>query len=713
MKEFVRKAIVIVTVFLLSVPLNAQKGPAVWFDFEKVESERKEVVMVRGETYLPKERFHYVYEKQSGERCEMVAKYQKSVSGVSGNAVLFDGFTSHVLLNKVPHIQDDFSVEAWIAMGAYPTFICPLVDYMIDPEEGYYNGYQLCIDAMGRLALRIATDGRIEEVRGKESIPLNTWTHVAGVYTIDGGMKIYVNGELAGSLMPDARFKPIDPEYWIEPPMIFGKSRGKSRPYGTIRPEGTQLVYSFFDGLMDEVKVYNKAISEKEIQKSIASAGELKKPELPERILPSGVMEPGKFGAITQTIPYFPAWDAPWHVGDEADVSVRFDETACKFVFWRGTSYIPCWVTENRIWYNNGFNEGWNEHGSCEPMSDKRTIYSQVKVVESNEARVVVLWRYGLVDNWNTFAFEDPETRWGDWTEEKFVIYPNMIGVRVDALYSNAPRAEHEWQESMMVMGWGQRPDDVLENEALSLANIDGDHHTYSWEHEIPPHFPPDPKNANIQVVNTKSEYKPFSAVRPQDNPNIDIYSGEIRRDVCVFPWWNHWPVAPKPTDGRYAMFADRASHASLSHWIWGAYEETDNSMTKLMLNGLTNKTVEELVPLVKSWSNPPEIKFENAEIASGAYNPAELAFVVDCKNEGTELSFSIEASEESPIVDPAFVVNNWGELDATVQIDGTEMKEGNDFRMDFKYGIENTDLIIWLRKEARVPVKISIIPNK
>ena len=45
-------------------------------------------------------------------------------------------------------------------------------------------------------------------------------------------------------------------------------------------------------------------------------------------------------------------------------------------------------------------------------MSDKRNTYSTVKIIENNDARVVVMWRYGLVDNFNNFAFQDPETGW-------------------------------------------------------------------------------------------------------------------------------------------------------------------------------------------------------------------------------------------------------------------------------------------------------------
>jgi len=45
------------------------------------------------------------------------------------------------------------------------------------------------------------------------------------------------------------------------------------------------------------------------------------------------------------------------------------------------------------------------------------------------------------------------------------------------------------------------------------------------------------------------------------------VFGIEVRGNVSPFPWWNHWPVAQIPSDGRYAQAPDRASHFSLA---WG-----------------------------------------------------------------------------------------------------------------------------------------------
>lgn len=677
------------------------------WSFDKIEVERRIVEMVRGETFVPKEVFAYVDEVVSGKKHDLNGKYYKEVSGVVGNAALLDGYTAFMELTEddIPIVENDFTIEAWIALGAYPKNHCPVFDHRRPVTDGYYQGYSLEIDALGRLFLKAATRGKNEIAMTEKTIPLNEWTHVAGTYSKEEGLSVYVNGQLMANTKPKDQVRFADPDVTS---VLIGKSRLKERPYGTIRPEGTKPSFVFFDGIIDELKLYNTALTKNIIVQQYDNQKTNAAPELPERNLPSGPKSPKQFRAVNTTLNYYPAWDAPWAIDKNSDVVVQFEETDCKFVFWHGASYIPNWVTENDIWFNNGFNEGWNEHGSCEPMSDKKAKYSSVKIIESNEARVVVQWRYALVDVVGNFAFEDPVTGWGDWTNETYTIYPDMVGVRENKLLSNAPHAAHEWQESIMVMAPGQRPEDVLEYEALSLANIEGESKTYSWEHETPPFLPKDPPNPVAQTINTKSEFKPFSILRPQDDPKIDVYAGEVRRDVSVFPWWNHWPVAPRPTDGRYAQFADRASHASLSHWHWEAYESTDRSMTKLMLNGLTNKPVKELLPLLKSWAYPAEIEIQDVR-HQAVYTAEEKAYTISLADEISILDFTLKGTDNSPLVNPAFVIKNWGNHDIILEVDGKVKEKGKDVRYDIRHSIGSDDLIVWMRLEENKEVQVSI----
>jgi len=710
MQRLVSRLVIFALLISIARPLMAaEEGLAGWWKFDDIRVERRELEMERGETFLPKEVFGFVKNSINNVESDLNGKFFKQVKGVSGGAVLLDGNTSFIEVNDddVPRVSGDFSVEAWIALGAYPNNVCPIVDNQRDPAEGYFNGYFFGLDALGRLILRIATDGRDEEVVGTKTIPLYRWTQIACTYSSENGMKIYVNGTLVGLKKPNHEFTPS--QEWVN--ILIGKSRAKQRPYGTIRPYGTKPFDMFYDGLIDELKIYDTELSAKAVKKSYSAIKTNTAPDLPERKMPTGPLKIGVFAAINTNLRYYEAYDALWHVDKGCDVVVRFDEYPCEFVFWKGANYQAHLVTEKGYWFNNGFNEGWNEHGSCEPMSDKQARHALVKVLESNDARIVVQWRYALVDNWYQFAFFDPATDRGDWTNETYYIYPDMVAVREDVLLSNAPRAEHEWQESMVVPGPGQAPADLLEYAALTLGNDKGEFHTYSWEHKTPPHLPPLPKNPNIQLVNMKSKYKPFSILRPQDDPSIDVYSGEIRRNISVFPWWNHWPVAQKPTDGRWAMFADRPSHSSLSHWFWEAYDMTDRSMTKLMLTGMTDKAAEELLALARSWYNPPKIK-KSANLKAH-YDQAQRAYILSVENESNNIEFNIVASKESPVINPAFVIRDWGKNNLSLKINGKEISPGKDFRYGCINNLDSSDLVVWIRYESTKPVEITFAPRK
>jgi hypothetical protein len=160
--------------------------------------------------------------------------------------------------------------------------------------------------------------------------------------------------------------------------------------------------------------------------------------------LPSGPRGPGGFGAYYTTLKYAEAWDEPWRIGPDADVVVQFDNGGHKFVFWRGTSYIPCWVTDTDIWYTNEFVErrgkdSPNTKGCCEPMSDKQCRYSHVRIIENTDARCVIHWRYAPVDVGYNHPFIDPETGWSDWVDEYYTIYPDAIGVRKVTAHTSQP----------------------------------------------------------------------------------------------------------------------------------------------------------------------------------------------------------------------------------------------------------------------------------
>jgi len=439
--------------------------------------------------------------------------------------------------------------------------------------------------------------------------------------------------------------------------------------------------------------------------------------------LPSGLDSKGRFGAYYASLKYDLDWDKHWRIGDHADVVVDFDRTGYKFVFWRGTSYIPCWVTETGVWYTNEFVErrGFhspNTEGCVEPMSDKQCRYSHVRIIESNDARVVIHWRYAPIDVNYEHPFTDPVTGWSDWVDEVYTIYPSGVGVRKITVQSNRPDLWMEFQEAIVINQPGTLPEDNIELGAISLANMEGQSKTFYWTEDGGPEFDGAPEYASIFKVNLKAAYSPFALVTPPTEDGlITSYLGHA--PTSNFNFWDHWPVSQVASDGRIATSADRPSHSSLGHiglngmadTEWKPYEEDGRKVTKIMLHGMTDKAVEDLVPMAKSWLSPPEITLNSSNFASEGYDPTQAAYLISSteQDNSTPLSFTINASKESPLINPTFVIKNWGKKDVAIKLNGATLKKSEDYRIGYHQTFKGYDLIVWIEKQSESTVNIQL----
>lgn len=187
--------VIVAALLILSGKLYSQE-PDFWLKLAIIDIERAEVKMVRGETFLPKEKYAYITDEKNNQKIGIYGKYYESVTGVNANALLLDGFTSHPEIpgDKAPIVFGSYSLDALIAIGAHPTHICLKIDNKHNVNIGYHNGYSFSLDALGRLSFKFATNGKTEELVARETIPLNTWTYIAAVYNEKEEIKIFING---------------------------------------------------------------------------------------------------------------------------------------------------------------------------------------------------------------------------------------------------------------------------------------------------------------------------------------------------------------------------------------------------------------------------------------------------------------------------------------------------------------------------------------
>ena len=633
--------------------------------------------------------------------------------GVSGTALLMDGYTSQVNFKTdlTGKLGRGLTLDAWICISAYPWNTCPVVQQVATGPDGLEerDGFKLAVDADGKPSLWVTVDGKRLTLTGTETLPRARWLRLTGVVECAAErstLRLFVDDKLAAETEGQGGT--------ISLPGMQPLSIGQGVKQVPARPVGRgQYPTQFaFEGLIDEVAVYPVALTREQLEASgraLAVTAEARsKPDLEPSTLPSGGKDWNTFGARFTHLSFHQDWDQMFRFCGHPDVVVTFDKMPCRYVFWHGAGYVPMLVSENGRWYSNEFNEnGWK--GCCEPMSDKKALFGQMQILEQSPARVVLKWRYPLSEVGYRISYEDATSGWGIWADWYLVIYPDGTCVKRMRLYMDEAR-RHEWQESMAIMGPEQRPESVIDTTpALTLVTADGTTREYSWVDAPPKEV--DYTDAVVHVVNLKASYDPYTIQRITGG---DVYRAGAGTGYSAFPAWNHWPTSQFLSDGRHAIFPDRAAHSSLTHILWdsstpfgknGTYEE------KLLLEGLSNRPPKDLLPLALAWLQPAPATSLTKDL-SVAWNAAERAYLLTRGNAGVhQLRVALAGSKQAPIVNPVLVVENWAsDKLATVTIDGRQPAASTDIRQGLVTRANGVKaLIVWIEHACSTALEIGL----
>lgn len=159
-----------------------------------------------------------------------------NVAGRFGGACLFDGDDDFI---EVPYseefcIEDGFTYSAWI----WPETVLG-DDKMI---LGFHLPY-LSIGGEGNLVMSLDPMGDQYWVYGESVLERENWYHVVATYDSEGYMKVYVDGEEDGV---EEVFKDVT---GCDSNLNIGQNNG----------------IHFYEGLIDEVMIFNRALSDEEI----------------------------------------------------------------------------------------------------------------------------------------------------------------------------------------------------------------------------------------------------------------------------------------------------------------------------------------------------------------------------------------------------------------------------------------------------------------
>lgn len=634
-----------------------------------------------------------------------------SDSGPGGPAIRLDGDTTAIAGKAVTRLTDGgaWSISAWVKLDALPWNDAPILDQRT-PAGSLFFGF----DPYGHLVLQRQVAGeQARRIVSSAPIVPRAWTRVTASYR-NGGLALSMNGKPV-----DARSADVGKEAsgGLAAELLIGRVRTPELPYPRKAIHPWLPVLFSLEGSIAEIVIDDHALSASELRAPLKGLTPKDLAPTPAPQLPRWRGGPGPFGAFRTTLAYDASWDAPRRVAPDSDVVVRFPQAPIQLVFWQGANYIPAWVTENGRWYSDEFMEIYGkprcpDGEDCEPMSDKQVRYSHVEIVESTPARAVIHWRYALSEVENAKIADAPDpSQWGAWADEYWTVYPDGSAVRRQVLWTDNPdREASEFQESIIIMPAGERPEDNLHLDALSLANLKGESKSYTWlartatdfaKPRGPDHFTglDDPM---IQWVNLRSDWKPFQVA----NAGPVKFEGiNWEPSMSAFEWWNHWPVAQLRSSGHPALTDDRPSHTSISHIYWPIWRKDEKTISRLLLTGLTTGSASSVAPLARSWTSPPDARAEGTEIG---YDPAQRAYSFLARPDGKPIVLTIDASPEKPLVNPALVVRDWKGTGSVRVGDGP----ADTAKIGYVDRLEGRSMVVFLPITATAPIRITIAPD-
>lgn len=381
---------------------------------------------------------------------------------------------------------------------------------------------------------------------------------------------------------------------------------------------------------------------------------------------------------------YGTAWDEHLH-----DVVVCFPNGA-RFVFWRGTSYVPFWAGA----HNLGLSYEWAETSpppdgftDCvEPLMDKELRFGRVEIVESTASRVHVRWRYQSCD----FKYKV----WGDSAVEDFYFYPDGFGTRVLTLVSDL-KSDYELSEFIILTPQGTYPLSALPGELVDILFLDGEKRTL----EVP-YF----KEQQGEKLKSKDSPAMFRVRLHKHDAASAIYfhATETRLPPVVFApffengevvtpcyWGSHWPLARGQTTG--GAIDDRVHHSPCHNSVmtWARQRPTPlrsgtlttidtlgrarvmQEQTWVWLVGMSDADDETLLDWARSTAHPPSIdSLSGAQLSAIAYAPERRSINLEVQSG----EVSIGVVPHPVCVDPVFELNGAPRELSQITLDGVPL---------------------------------------
>lgn len=192
------------------------------------------------------------------------------VEGRGGKVLKLDDEYNNFYISEagVFEMTEPFSTALWINTNKKDSSMTQVIMGTAGNKNNFWRGWDFYLDGENRLSVRLIHSlphNYFHAKAAETEIPLDTWTHVGFTYDGSGsaaGVQIYINGVAQRMTIPYNRlYKNIHPikvasHTPVKAPVLVGRS-------------GRQFTgeNGIFKGMMDEVNLFNAALSDYEMTK--------------------------------------------------------------------------------------------------------------------------------------------------------------------------------------------------------------------------------------------------------------------------------------------------------------------------------------------------------------------------------------------------------------------------------------------------------------
>jgi hypothetical protein len=172
----------------------------------------------------------------------------RTPNGRYGRAVVFDGIDDWITVADAPALDlATMTIEAWVN----PAALTGWRSVLLKEDIGSLSYALYANDNAPRPAATIGVNGDVSAI-GAAALSLGTWSHVAATY--DGTeLRFFVNGAPVDTRSVAGTLEPTD---------------------GALRIGGNAVWGEYFSGVIDEVRIYNRALSPADIVRDMNAAVE-------------------------------------------------------------------------------------------------------------------------------------------------------------------------------------------------------------------------------------------------------------------------------------------------------------------------------------------------------------------------------------------------------------------------------------------------------